>query len=103
MAESPRLERRGNTLRLQGRINVNTVPGLYQDFKRELEAGVEALDCSGLEDCDSAGVALLLACTRLARRRGASLPIRCGNEQVLSLARLYEVESLLRLENAASP
>jgi anti-anti-sigma factor len=85
-----------DVLTLQGRINFQTVPQLYKQFRLELVPGINALDCSKVEQCDSSAISLLLAGLRLAHQQHINLRIQGMNEQLHSLARLYEVESILQ-------
>jgi ABC-type transporter Mla MlaB component len=96
MNNSPQMIRNGEMLSLQGRINFQTVPGLYKLFNLELVPGINTLDCSKVEQCDSSAISLLLAGLRLAHQQHIHLQIQGMNEQLLSLARLYEVEALLQ-------
>jgi ABC-type transporter Mla MlaB component len=93
---SNQLTREGEILYLQGQINFQTVTVLYRMFTQEMVSGVSTLDCSKVEQCDSSAISLLLACRRLALGRQIRLQIRGMNEQMLSLARLYEVEAVLQ-------
>lgn len=95
MSDHSRLVREGDALYLLGQINFQTVSGLYQSFRNELNQPVNTLDCSKVEQCDSSAISLLLASRSLAETRQIRLHIRGMNDQMLSLARLYEVESLL--------
>ena len=94
--DTGQLIRAGSELRLSGRINLSTVPGLYRQIRRELVPGITGLDCSGIEDGDSAAVGLLLACVRIARGQEFSLQIKGMGPQILSLARLYDVDRILQ-------
>jgi anti-anti-sigma factor len=88
--------RNKDVLTLQGRINFQTVPHLYKQFRDELVPGINTLDCSKVEQCDSSAISLLLAGLRLAHHQDINLRIHGMNEQLLSLARLYDVESILQ-------
>ncbi len=95
MNDGGQLNRNGDVLNLHGRINFQTVNSLYTLLKHELVPGVTRLDCSQVQHCDSSAISLLLASLRLAQSQRIKLQIRGMNEQILSLARLYEVESIL--------
>ncbi len=67
---------------------------------RAVEAALSAggpleLDASALVDVDTAAVALLLQAQRLAQARGVGFALRGAPQQLVALARLYGVESLL--------
>lgn len=93
--DTGQLIRRDEELILSGRINLSTVPALYRQIRQELIPGITSLDCSGIEDSDSAAVGLLLACMRLARRQDLNLQIKGMGPQISSLARLYDVDRIL--------
>lgn len=59
-------------------------------------AGAEiALDASGVQSFDSAGLALLLACRRAAQTRKQSLRVQGWTPSLQSLAQVYGVMPLL--------
>ena len=96
MSGSGKLVRGDNgSLRLQGVVNFHSVVPLYEEFERLLAPEVNSLDCRGILRCDSSAVSMLLACRRLAQQREIDLRIEGMGEQLLSLAKLYEVEKLL--------
>ena len=86
-------------LQLQGVVNFHSVVPLYEEFERLLAPGVNSLDCQGILNCDSSAISLLLACLRLAKQREINLRIVGVDNQLLSLARLYEVEDLLTISD----
>lgn len=100
MNDGGQLNRNGEVLNLHGRINFQTVNSLYTLLKQELVTGVTSLDCSQVEHCDSSAISLLLASLRLAQDQRITLHIQGMNEQILSLARLYDVESILLAQRA---
>jgi len=75
---------------------------LAQALKREADAGV-VIDASGLQNFDSAALALLLECRRLSQAWGKRFGIRNAPAKLQSLARLYGVDVLLSFEGAAAP
>lgn len=89
------LVREGNALYLQGKVGFETVNGLYLAFRNELSQGINTIDCTRVIQCDSSAISLLLAGLSLARNQQVRLQIRGMNDQMRSLARLYDVESLL--------
>lgn len=82
-------------LQLQGVVNFHSVVPLYEELERLLVPGINNLDCQGILNCDSSAISLLLACRRLAHQREINLRIVGVDNQLLSLARLYEVDELL--------
>ena len=59
-------------------------------------AGTLRVDCSGLAGTDSAGLAVLLEWCAVARGRGVTLQFEALPETLQRLARISEVETLLR-------
>ena len=55
------------------------------------------IDASGLQTLDSAAIALLLECRRIAVARGRQLVITGAPPKLAELSRLYGVEGLLAL------
>lgn len=51
----------GDCLRVQGPLTLDSVPGLWRETPPQALAGVRQIDLGGVGDCDSAGLALLLA------------------------------------------
>ena len=74
---------------------------LAQALKREAEPAV-VIDASGLQHFDSAAVALLLECRRLAQAWGKALSVRNAPAKLVSLAHLYGVDTLLTFEAAGA-
>lgn len=64
--------------------------------------GALRVDASALSTLDTGVLALLLQARRLAAARGLGFELLGAPEQMLALARLYGVESLLGLPAAAS-
>lgn len=83
------------TLQLQGAVTFDSAAPLYRECRRLLVPGIRYLDCSGIRRFDSSTLSLLLACQRLAGSRTMDLSITGMGDQLLSLARLYDVEKLL--------
>ena len=67
---------------------------LGQALKREPAAGA-VIDASALRQFDSAALALLLECQRLAQASGRAFAVRGVPPKLSQLARLYGVEELL--------
>jgi phospholipid transport system transporter-binding protein len=66
-----------------------------------IRAGDTLLDFSGVQRCDSAAIALALEALRAARAAGITLRLEALPADMLSLARLYGVEELLRAASGA--
>lgn len=72
---------------------------LTQALKREPEGDV-VIDASNLQQFDSAALAVLLECHRVAQAWGKAFAVRHAPPQLAALAKLYGVDSLMRLEPA---
>ncbi|MEX0606977.1 MAG: STAS domain-containing protein [Halofilum sp. (in: g-proteobacteria)] len=81
--------------RLAGTLDFDSVPPLFAQTDELLAAGPVGLDLAGVEQANSAGVALLLEWRRVAQRRGVDLTLRGLPESVRRLAGLADVERLL--------
>jgi phospholipid transport system transporter-binding protein len=72
---------------------------LAQALKREPEGPV-VIDASGLQQFDTAVIAVLLECQRQAQAWGKSFGVKNAPAKLASLAKLYGVDPLLQLEAA---
>lgn len=70
---------------------------LAQALKREPEGPV-LIDASALQQFDTAVLALLLECKRLAQAWGKGFSVRHAPPKLSSLAKLYGVDSLLKFD-----
>ena len=95
MADLCKLSSENNTLKLHGVVNMDTANRLLQDFRQQLGSGINTLDCENVSEADSAAISLLLACISHAQAQQIELHLSGMGEQLLNLARLYEVEQLL--------
>lgn len=82
--------------RVQGRMNFESCPAALDD-SMHLFADLPRieLDFSGVTQVDSAGLALLVEWVGWAKRRHRDLEFRHVPAQVLALARISDVESML--------
>ena len=79
-----------------GALDLHTVGTLLSQGEKAFPAsGAVAVDLSGVERVDSAGVALLLEWARVARRRGLRLTYFRMPPRALALARIGNAETLL--------
>jgi len=78
---------------------------LRQRFQQEPKgaAAEVTVDASGLRRFDSAALAVLLECQRLAQAQGRGISVAQPPPKLVELARLYGVEGLLSLPTAAGP
>jgi phospholipid transport system transporter-binding protein len=67
---------------------------LQQEVKTQNEAQV-MVDASGLQQFDSAALAVLMECQRLAQGWGRGFAVRNPPKKLAELARLYGVDTLL--------
>ena len=74
---------------------------LSQTLKREPQTAA-VVDASGLQQFDSAALALLLECQRLAQASGRAFSVRGAPPKLSQLARLYGVDALLLPGSALS-
>jgi phospholipid transport system transporter-binding protein len=92
-------------LHLSGTLTFATVGGQFRACGPWFSetSPVTALDLSGVESVDSAGLALLLEWQSMFRQRGMELTIRNAPSDLLRLAALAEASGLLGLPPAAGP
>ena len=82
--------------RLEGRLTVDEVPGVYRKHQDWQDSGVPAtIDLSGLEASDSSAVALLLEWKNWARRSGGDVRFENPPQALVTIAGLSEVDKLL--------
>jgi phospholipid transport system transporter-binding protein len=72
----------------------DTLSMLTQSIEREPDSGV-TVDASGLRQLDSASLAVLLECRRLALSWNKPFSVREAPPKLVALARLYGVDELL--------
>jgi phospholipid transport system transporter-binding protein len=78
----------------------DTLAMLEQALRREPDATDILVDASGLQQFDTAAIAVLLECQRIAHAWGKGLAVRHTPPKLAALAKLYGVDPLLRLEGA---
>jgi phospholipid transport system transporter-binding protein len=78
----------------------DTLRMLAQALQREPDSGV-VIDASGLQNIDSAALAVLLECRRLAQAWGKSFTVRQAPSKLAALAKLYGVDTLLLRSDGA--
>jgi len=87
--------------RIAGTLDFDSVPSLFARTDELLAGEAVAVDLSGVESANSAGVALLLEWQRLAHERGIRLQLDGIPEAVRRVARLSQVEPLLERADAS--
>ncbi|HEY8888396.1 MAG TPA: STAS domain-containing protein [Gallionella sp.] len=85
----------GEWMVVQGNLNIETVPALFETGLQHLASEDFQVDLSQVESVDSAAVSLLLGLTRAAQLARHDLRVKGLPENLLSLARLYGVAELL--------
>ncbi len=100
MAEARIVPEGDACLRLEGELSFATVPGLEQRGAEMLRrcADEVVVDLAGVRRADSAGLALLVAWLRHARRQGRRLRFRRMPAQMRAMARVSDLEGVLPLE-----
>ena len=73
----------------------NTTLSMLEQAMRSDDAATLTVDASALRTFDSAAVALLLECRRLARAWGKGFEVRGAPPKLTELVRLYGVDQLL--------
>jgi len=74
---------------------------LSQALKAEPDSGV-VIDAGNLQQFDSAALAVLLECHRLANAWGRAFAVRNAPPKLVALAKLYGVDGLLMRETSPS-
>ncbi|XBS69381.1 lipid asymmetry maintenance protein MlaB [Acerihabitans sp. KWT182] len=94
MAESLSWQAEGDTLCLQGELDRDTLPALW-DQRDAVLSGIRFLDVSRLHRVDSAGVAMMLhLCVSRAEQDGA-LALTGVTEKLRTLITLYKLQDIL--------
>lgn len=88
---------------LSGAITLANVAGVLEEGRRYLEQGVRTVDLGEVTEMDSALLALLLAWLRDARSRKQEIAFANLPESLRTIARLYGVDELLPVAQAATP
>jgi len=84
------------THRLEGRLTVDEVPGVYRRHEDWKDSGVPSvIDLAGLEAADSSAVALLLEWKKWARQSGGEVRFDNPPEALRTIAGLSQVDQLL--------
>lgn len=73
----------------------NTTLAMLEQSMRSVDAATLTIDASALRSFDSAAVAVLLECRRLARAWNKGFEVRNAPSKLSDLVRLYGVDALL--------
>ncbi|KYP97572.1 anti-sigma B factor antagonist [Sodalis-like endosymbiont of Proechinophthirus fluctus] len=93
MADELSWRTQGQTLILQGELDRDTLPTLWQ-HRQVLLDGIRFLDVSGLKRVDSAGVALMLHFYHQ-QNRGDELVLTGVTDRLRTLIALYRLQAIL--------
>ncbi|MBI1174923.1 MAG: STAS domain-containing protein [Sideroxydans sp.] len=96
------ITREGGQLKVSGPLTLETVKALYDQGLQAAGANSLAIDMSGVGAVDSSAVSLMLNWLREAQRNNVSVSFSHVPDNLLSLARLYDVAELLPLSIDAS-
>jgi len=88
------MTRAGSNISLQGRLTVDTVSGLYNQAPT-LGQGDFKVNLSGVEEMDSAGLALLVHWQQQSVKQDSRLYLVDPPEQVSTMIRISNLEALL--------
>jgi phospholipid transport system transporter-binding protein len=89
------IKREGEWMVVQGNLNIETVPAIFETGLQQLASEDLCVDFSQVESVDSAAVSMLLGWARAAQRVKQGLRVKGLPEDLLNLARLYGVAELL--------
>ncbi|WP_374244207.1 lipid asymmetry maintenance protein MlaB [Zoogloea sp.] len=87
----------GARLALEGPLTLVTVAPLAEAGRGLVAAADRVVDLSAVTQVDSSALALLLSWTRVARGAGRQLSIAGAPAALVSLASLYDVDTILPL------
>lgn len=90
------IRREGDTLILEGPVNLETVPGLVNAVEEHFRQGARTVDFQRVTDIDSSAVALALEWLRQAGRHNMELRLINLPAAMQNLAKLYGVSELLQ-------
>ncbi len=96
MTDSTEFECLNNVLVLKGKVNLYNANILLSEFQELFKTDINGIDCSQIEEADSATISFLIACLRFAKKENKELNITGMGEPLLKLASLYEVERQLK-------
>lgn len=82
-------------LSLCGELTIRNAAALHAQLREALDAGCHELLLDAVDDCDSAGVQLLLAARRSLQEQGLPLVIRAPSPALRECLRRYALEDLL--------
>jgi phospholipid transport system transporter-binding protein len=90
------IRREGETLKIEGAVTLDTVPGLILAGEEHIGKGTAVIDFAAVTEVDSAAVALALEWIRRTERANIALRLVNLPESMQNLAKLYGVSELLQ-------
>jgi anti-anti-sigma factor len=86
-------------LALDGDLDLDTGPGVYLQFQRELLQGHThfVIDMNGVDVVDSSGLGVLVRCYRDARSRGGEVALQKVREPVERILEFTRLDSIFRI------
>lgn len=91
------IQAEGARLSLSGPLTIATVAAVAEAGCEQVAGADRVIDLSGVTQVDSAALALLLSWMRAAKGAGRQLSIDHAPSALVSLASLYDVDSILPL------
>lgn len=86
-------------LALRGKLSFSSVPALWEDCRKHLNVSdPDMVDLSQVTQSDSAGLALLIACIRYAKKKNRELHFLNMPEQMHEIARVSSLDDILNLK-----
>lgn len=85
---------------LTGDLTIYQASDLAQRMRDWLDGGVRAIDLSGVEQCDSAGLQLLLAAQQSARGLGQALTLAGPSQAIREIFSRYGLDEVLTSRSA---
>ena len=95
MTDTPVIERADGRWRVCGPVTLASVESLLAQGKQALNGNELTFDLSGVSEADSSAVALMLAWSREASARGASICFQNLPQNLRTLVSVYDVGELL--------
>jgi anti-anti-sigma factor len=86
-------------LALEGDLDLDSGPGVYLQFQRELLQGHTqfVIDMGGVDIVDSSGLGVLVRCYRDARSRGGEVALQEVREPVRRILEFTRLDSIFRI------
>jgi len=89
------MRRDGDRLVLEGPVNIETVPAIFEHARQACREGAALVDFAAVKEVDSAAVAMAVALLREAEAAGRRLAIANVPAAMANLAELYSVSDII--------